>query len=279
MASRSGLRIMSDSLMAFQPSIDEPSNIRPSSSSPSVRTPATMVRCCHLPFGSVKRRSTHWISSSLMRFRTSLALLIRDPSFSDFFRRSGLPEVARNCDGSSTPRPVIDLQRSDRRVVPLARTDAQRAFDRDNEDLAVADAPGLRGLGDRLDHALGQGVAHDDLELHLGQEVDDIFGTAIKLGVALLPAEALGLGDGDAGYADFVKRLLHLVELERLDDSLDLFHVCQTPARRPGESARALLPGARRSGCPIALAIPISRIVPRRVVLTRPSLSPRKARN
>ncbi len=34
-ASRSGFRIMSDSLIAFQPSIDEPSNIRPSVSSSS----------------------------------------------------------------------------------------------------------------------------------------------------------------------------------------------------------------------------------------------------
>ena len=30
---------------------------------------ATIVRCCHLPLGSVKRRSTHSISSSLMRER------------------------------------------------------------------------------------------------------------------------------------------------------------------------------------------------------------------
>jgi hypothetical protein len=50
-------------------SIDEPSNIRPFSSSSSPRTEATMVRCCHLPLGSVKRRSTHSISSSLIRAR------------------------------------------------------------------------------------------------------------------------------------------------------------------------------------------------------------------
>src|SRR3546814_7004885 len=40
----------------------------------------------------------------------------------------------------------------------------------------------------------------------------------------LLPAEALGLGDGDAGHADFVKGLLHFIQLERLDDRLDFFH-------------------------------------------------------
>src|SRR3546814_11957204 len=40
----------------------------------------------------------------------------------------------------------------------------------------------------------------------------------------LLPAEALGLGDGDAGHADFVKGLLPFIQLERLDDRLDFFH-------------------------------------------------------
>jgi len=67
-------------------------------------------------------------------------------------------------------------------------------------------------------------VGHDDFEFHLGQEIDDIFGAAIEFGMALLPAEALGLGDGDAGNADFVQRLLHLVQLEGLDDRFDLFH-------------------------------------------------------
>ena len=40
-------------------------------------------------------------------------------------------------------------------VVALAGADAQRAFDGDDEDLAVTDAAGLRGPGDRFDYALG----------------------------------------------------------------------------------------------------------------------------
>ena len=73
-------------------------------------------------------------------------------------------------------------------------------------------------------HAIGQTVLDDHLQLHLGQEIDDIFGAAIQLGMALLPAEALRLGDGDAADADFVQRLLHLIQLERLDDRFDFFH-------------------------------------------------------
>ena len=63
-----------------------------------------------------------------------------------------------------------------------------------------------------------------DLDFHLGQEVDDVFRTAIEFGVPLLPAEALGFGDGDALQSDFLKRLFHLVELEWLDDGFDLLH-------------------------------------------------------
>jgi hypothetical protein len=43
--------------------------------------------------------------------------------------------------------------------------------------------------------------------------------------MALLPAEALHLGDRDSRHTDFVQRVLHIVQLERLDDGFDLLHV------------------------------------------------------
>ena len=68
-------------------------------------------------------------------------------------------------------------------------------------------------------------VLDHHLDLHLGQEVDHIFGAAVELGMALLAAEALDLGDGDPADPDLVQRVLDVVELERLDDRLDLLHV------------------------------------------------------
>src|SRR5688572_28095635 len=47
--------------------------------------------------------------------------------------------------------------------------------------------------------------------------------------MALLAAEALGLGDGDPGHSDLVQRFLDLVELERFDDCLDLLHLIPCP--------------------------------------------------
>jgi len=55
--------------MAFHPAIELPSNMKPSVSWSSSMRPDAMVKCCHLPLGSVKRRSTQSISSSLMRER------------------------------------------------------------------------------------------------------------------------------------------------------------------------------------------------------------------
>src|ERR1700693_2306479 len=76
----SGIRHMSDSLIAFQPAIDEPSNINPSANVSSSIIPASKVTCCHLPRGSVKRRSTYLTSLSLIDLRTSLAVFMNTPS-------------------------------------------------------------------------------------------------------------------------------------------------------------------------------------------------------
>src|SRR5215475_6167507 len=75
----SGIRHMSDSLIAFQPAIEEPSNIWPSANVSSSINETSNVTCCHLPRGSVKRRSTYFTSLSLIDFRTSLAVFMNTP--------------------------------------------------------------------------------------------------------------------------------------------------------------------------------------------------------
>src|SRR5271163_942032 len=92
----SGIRIMSDSLIPFQPAIEEPSNILPSLKNPSSTSRVGMVTCCSLPIVSVKRRSTNLASFSLINFRTSagvicvLALVCYGPG------RPGLLDTAAN---------------------------------------------------------------------------------------------------------------------------------------------------------------------------------------
>src|ERR1700680_3011772 len=103
-------------------------------------------------------------------------------------------------------------------------SDADGFLDIGHENLAVADAAGLGGAPDRVDGFLDQILPDHNLDFDLGQEVDDVLRTAIEFGVALLPPETLGFGDGNALQSNLLKRFFHLVELERLDDGFDFFH-------------------------------------------------------
>src|SRR4030095_4548041 len=51
-----------------------------------------------------------------------------------------------------------------------------------------------------------------------------VLAAAVELGVSLLPSEPADLGDGHADDADPCESLLHLLELEMLDDAFVLFH-------------------------------------------------------
>src|SRR6476469_9122686 len=136
---------MSDSLMAFQPAIEEPSNIRPSAQASSCICETSMVRCCILPRGSVKRRSTYLTSLSLISARTpetSMGLLMM------IFLWSELVYV------------VVGLERV---RAGLAGADADGLLDVGDENLAVADAAGARRVLDGLDGALHELVRQHHL--------------------------------------------------------------------------------------------------------------------
>src|SRR5438105_4649319 len=67
---QSGTSIMSDSLIAFHPAIDDPSNITPSFRKSSLIVRTWCARCCHLPRGSLNRKSTYLTSCSLISSMT-----------------------------------------------------------------------------------------------------------------------------------------------------------------------------------------------------------------
>ena len=95
---------------------------------------------------------------------------------------------------------------------------------RRHEDLAIANLAGARRLDYGLDRGLHGFIVNNYFNLDFGQEIHDVFGTAIKLGVAFLPSETLHLGDGKAGHPHVRQRLANFVEFEGLDDGFDLLH-------------------------------------------------------
>src|SRR5690606_12446587 len=97
-------------------------------------------------------------------------------------------------------------------------------FEGSHENLAVADLARARGVFNGFHGAVDQIVGQRDLDLYLGQEVDDILGAAIELGMPLLAAETLDFGNRDPLHADPGEGLANLVKLEGLDDCSDELH-------------------------------------------------------
>src|SRR3569623_782840 len=102
-------------------------------------------------------------------------------------------------------------------LASLTRTNTDSLIEVVNKDLAVADLAGKRGLGAGVDGGVYLAVIDGHFNLHLGQEIDHILCTPIKLRMALLAAEPFDFRHRDAGHADVRKCLSHLVQLERLD--------------------------------------------------------------
>src|SRR5258707_107052 len=107
-----------------------------------------------------------------------------------FFKR-------RNPRGSST-HPAAWGSRSNRGAAALAGTDPDTVLQGQNKDLAVADLTGVagaRGVDDRFDGCLHEGVVDGNFELELGQEPHLELAAAINLGEPSLPAAAAHVGD------------------------------------------------------------------------------------
>src|ERR1043165_2540516 len=183
----SGIRFMSDSLIAFQPAIDEPSNIWPSANVSSSIIETSNVTCCHLPRGSVKRKSTYFTSLSLIIFITFLAVVIalKSPCYGYTDPTNG-PRLDGICSGFACPDP-------------------DRFFDIGHENFAVADAARLCSAPDRIDRFVGHVVAQHDFDFHFREKIDHVLGAAIEFGVTFLTTEAFGLGDSDALQPNFLQ--------------------------------------------------------------------------
>src|ERR1700732_4143144 len=157
----SGIRHMSDSLIAFQPAIDEPSNIWPSAKVSSSIMPTSKVTCCHLPRGSVKRKSTYLTSLSLIDFRTSLAVFMNTPLAYRSAQSGRRPATAASATAGNAQYNCGVLNTiseygqfcSDGVEPGFPRPDANGFLDVGHEDLAVADASGLGRAPDGVDRA------------------------------------------------------------------------------------------------------------------------------
>src|SRR6185295_2110791 len=126
--------------------------------------------------------------------------------------------------GLCEPDESSGSQHSERVFAPFTGADTNGFVDGGDEDLPVADAAGAGHGQDGLDDVTHDLVLDDDLDPDLGDEVDDIGGSAIDLFFPSGPTEALHLVDGHSLHADFPQPVLHVIELEWFDDGFDFFH-------------------------------------------------------
>src|SRR5262249_48374605 len=145
--------------------------------------------------------------------------------------------VSANSDARASRRrdEITRAVESERVRAGFSGTDASHAFDGQDPDLAVADLARTRRLGDDLRDASRVIVLDEDLELHLGHEVDRVLGAAVHLRVTALTAEPLHLGHRESVYAELLDCGLDVVKLEGLDDPYDQLHAYSfSPALFPG---------------------------------------------
>src|SRR5919198_677846 len=215
--SGSGIMSMSELLIACQPRIEEPSKPNPSSMPDSSRA-IGYVMCCHVPGKSMNLQSIITAPFFSANFSTSPGFMCECLPFA---RAPGAPG---GCRRSRRPRYPDLRSGSDGVLARLSGADPDDLVHRGHEDLAVPYPAGASRLGDDVDHLAHAFLGNDDLQLDLGYEVNDVRRAPVDFLLAAGAPEALDLADGHAMHTDLRQALLDLVELERLDDSLDLLH-------------------------------------------------------
>src|SRR4051812_24053556 len=111
---------------------------------------------------------------------------------------------------------ILDMCGLQRRGVGFAGADADGVVDIPDEDLAVADLPGLGSRGDGIDDLVGLIAGNSDFDLDLREEVHGVFGAAIDFSMALLTPITFDLSDGESVHPCRSQSVADLVELERL---------------------------------------------------------------
>src|ERR1700735_1967353 len=125
--------------------------------------------------------------------------------------------------GSASYLPKLPevLQRG---VAPLFITNSNRVVDLADKNFAVADFSRARSGDDGMNGFLDKIVRDHQFELDLGYQIDGVFSAAIKFRVPFLAAVATSFEHRHALDADFVERVLHGIQLRRLNNRFQLGH-------------------------------------------------------
>jgi len=128
----------------------------------------------------------------------------------------------RLAEGESIPLTVIFRLQS--ALAPLIIANADRIVDPREKNFAIPNLAGARCRCDRVHHFLDQVIAEHKFQFDLGDEVDGVLATAIKLGVAFLTAVAAHLDDRHAFNTNLMQGGFDRFQLGVLNDRFDFCH-------------------------------------------------------
>jgi hypothetical protein len=94
-----------------------------------------------------------------------------------------------------------------------------------DHDLAIAQAAGVGGLLDQLDHFLQPAVVDPNFDLKFGKKGEGVFGLAILIEIVLLPAIAADFTHGQCFDRCPQQGFDHWLGQVRFDDGEDLLHL------------------------------------------------------
>src|SRR5580704_5668207 len=138
-----------------------------------------------------------------------------------------LSVLALKIRASPRPSAVAPLERD---LPALIIPNPDRLIDLRDKDLPIPDRSGSSRRNDRVHRLIDHLISHDDLDLHLRQQVNLILSSTVDLGVALLPSMSPSLHDRHTVDADLDQRILHCIQLRRLNHRFNLLHNPYSPS-------------------------------------------------
>ena len=110
------------------------------------------------------------------------------------------------------------------RVVLFPGTNTNHAGDVKDEDFTVTDFTGLRRADNGIHAGINDIVSDHNFDFHFRQKIHHVLRPAVQFGVAFLTAKALHFRHRHPGDADFGQRFAHVIQFERFNNRINLFH-------------------------------------------------------
>ena len=106
----------------------------------------------------------------------------------------------------------------------LTGPDANCLSNLGNEDFTIPYAAGFCGVKNRFNDLVQHRIIDHHFDLDFGQEINDVFGAAVKFGMAFLAAKAFCLGNRYPGDPGFLQGICDVIQLEWFYNRFNFFH-------------------------------------------------------